>query len=275
MARVVFHEHPSQAGTCLPGAFAQYMERIPVGDYQDLDEVWQHLRAAPFEADWGRTSRGDERCQPVQRSRIWPKRFNCWEATAHFAAAARRLLPDTFAVHVWDRQLPNGARHVWPSLVTPRGQHLLVDLQTVVPPEHDPGAYNGILTEPPANATEWWNQVLGAVHFTGDKVLRVFNLGDLSDQIEPAYGDTLPDWSKNKKPVRKEAEPDKKTARKEAEPDNKREENRPEESSVSIISPALRQRYRGVRPERMVRMQQQPDVRPSEQTENLMDPKVL
>mgnify|MGYP000325964158 CR=1 FL=1 len=44
-----------------------------------------------------------------------------------------------------------------------------------------------------ANAVE--NDVLGGVHLVGDKVLRVFGLGSVSDQLAMAEGDALPDFA--------------------------------------------------------------------------------
>lgn len=44
-----------------------------------------------------------------------------------------------------------------------------------------------------ANAVE--NDVLGGVHFVGDKVLRLFGLGSVSDQLTTAEGDALPDFA--------------------------------------------------------------------------------
>src|SRR4051812_2986653 len=100
MAGLVFHEHPRQGGQCLEGAFAQYVQRIPPGPYADLDDTWEAVRSRPFEPDRGPRSRSsaekqeasDARCRPAQRSRIWPQSMNCWEATAHFVAAALREL---------------------------------------------------------------------------------------------------------------------------------------------------------------------------------------
>lgn len=212
MARLVFHEHPRQGGKCLAGAFAAYVQRIPPGPYADLDETWAAVRARPFEADMGelhgacamapcpvpREPSGaiDKRCRPAQRSRIWPDRMNCWEATAHFVAAALRELGPEVTIHVWDRDLPNGARHVWPSLVTASGDHLLVDLRTQPQSAYPGRSYTGAaLPSRPANGDEWYNQLLGGVHVAGDTVLKGFGLGGFGKMLEGVEGDALPDWA--------------------------------------------------------------------------------
>lgn len=159
MAVLLFHEHPRQRGACLQGAFASYVERIPIGEYADLDAVWRAIQQRPFEPDLGdyyglpplascleppsRIGRGDARCSPAQRSRVWPAMMNCWEATAHFVAGARVFLDERWTVHVWDRDLQSGARHLWPSLVTPRGGHILVDLRTTARREYPTELYSG------------------------------------------------------------------------------------------------------------------------------------
>jgi hypothetical protein len=38
--------------------------------------------------------------------------------------------------------------------------------------------------------------VLGGVHAVGDKVLRVFGLGELADTLAEVEGDELPDWAR-------------------------------------------------------------------------------
>jgi uncharacterized protein YceH (UPF0502 family) len=50
-----------------------------------------------------------------------------------------------------------------------------------------------------AAQAEWYNDVLGGVHFVGDKVLRVFGMADLADQLAEVEGDELPDWARTAK----------------------------------------------------------------------------
>lgn len=215
---MVYHEHPAQRGACLPGAFASYVTSIPLQGYDDLDSAWQAIRQRPFEADWGQVTGAcivspcplprvpsdatDARCSPPQRSRVWPDRMNCWEATAHFAAAAERFLPEQWTLHVWDRDLSNGTRHMWPSLLTPSGDHLLVDLQTVAARKYPSKPYRGLVKGVSTTANGTGNDVLGGVHLAGDKVLRVIGLGGLSDALSKVEGDALPDWSRTEDQIR-------------------------------------------------------------------------
>ena len=178
MARVVVIENPQQRNGCLSSDMARYIARIPPR-FQSFPEAVAALEAAPFVRDSGLEARGDGTCIPPQRSRIWPDSFNCWEATAHFAAEASRLLPDDWIVLIQDKTF-GALRHVWPSLVF-SGK--------LAPPGINPDM-------PIANA--WYNDLFGGIHYAGDKVLRVFGAGGLSDQIAEAAGDSLPDWARTK-----------------------------------------------------------------------------
>lgn len=53
------------------------------------------------------------------------------------------------------------------------------------------GACGG--TEP---AQAWYNDLLGGTHWVGDKVLRAFGMGGLSDTLAGGEGDALPDWAR-------------------------------------------------------------------------------
>ncbi len=57
---------------------------------------------------------------------------------------------------------------------------------------------------PPANA--WYNDLLGGVHWVGDKVLRAFGSGELSDTLATTEGDALPDWARTEAQKKKAAE---------------------------------------------------------------------
>ena len=57
---------------------------------------------------------------------------------------------------------------------------------------------------PPANA--WYNDLLGGVHWVGDKVLRAFGVGELSDTLATTEGDALPDWARTEAQKKKAAE---------------------------------------------------------------------
>lgn len=201
MARLYYHEHPGQRGRCLPGAFDAYARRIPVDGYRDLDQVWAAIRSRPFESDEG--TPGDGRavgaqespgeCRPRQRSRVWPARMNCWEESAHFVAGALRFLGPEWQVHVWDRDLPNGARHVWPSLVSKAGDHFIVDLRPK-------GVTDGPRAAARRRANEWYNDLFGGVHVVGGTVLKVFGQDKLVQKLEDIEGDALPEWARMSSP---------------------------------------------------------------------------
>lgn len=222
MQRVVYHEHPAQSGACLPGAFAAYLDRIPLSGRGDLAAVWEGIRRRPFRADRGAECAGlcDERCAPVQRSRVWPEDMNCWEATAHFVASARQELPEDWTIHVWDRDLPNGARHVWPSLMSPRGEHFIVDLQTVAPAQYPTSGYQGFARpgrgangddgdegDEETGGDSWWNNVLGVTHLVGKTALSIFGMGKAGEQVERVEGDALPEWARTNTPEPTRAPP--------------------------------------------------------------------
>ena len=57
---------------------------------------------------------------------------------------------------------------------------------------------------PPANA--WYNDLLGGVHWVGDKVLRAFGVGELSDTLATTEGDALPDWARTEAQKKRAAE---------------------------------------------------------------------
>ncbi len=48
----------------------------------------------------------------------------------------------------------------------------------------------------PANAAAWYNDLLGGTHYVGDKVLRAFGLGGVSDTLADVEGDALPDYAR-------------------------------------------------------------------------------
>mgnify|MGYP003595472543 CR=1 FL=1 len=45
-------------------------------------------------------------------------------------------------------------------------------------------------------ANAWYNDLLGGTHYVGDKVLRAFGLGGVSDTLADAEGDALPDYAR-------------------------------------------------------------------------------
>ena len=132
-------------------------------------------------------------CHPMQRSRVWPSvGLNCWEAVAHLLGVAfRHSWPIEF--HIYDARIGR-MRHVFPA-IRPIGSHRMPEPLVIQPP------LNGITSRSlqAAQAEEWYNKALGAIHFVGDKVLRVFNAGELADSLADMEGDELPDWARTAK----------------------------------------------------------------------------
>jgi hypothetical protein len=193
MAQLVYHENPAQRGRCLPQAFDAYWRRIPVERYGSLYDVCRAVQKRPFEADAGDTKDAGmphaAACSPVQRSRVWPRTMNCWEQAAHFVAGAMRYLPDSYAVHVWDRQLSSGERHVWPSIVPPGGRHRLMGFSGA------PEQTGGRALRAANDATAWYNDLLGGAHLAGKATLTVFGLGSLGNELEQVEKPYLPSWA--------------------------------------------------------------------------------
>lgn len=187
MARIVFIENPEQQGRCLSADLATYIKSIPPR-FDSVTALVAAISAAPFETDEGGSALSvaiDGQCSPGQRSRIWPQSFNCWESTAHFAAEASRLLPQDWTIVIQDKTL-NGRRHVWPIITFGNKLAPITQIQTKQP------------------ANEWYNDLFGGVHYVGDKVLRVFGLGSISDQISSLAGDSLPDWARTEEQKKKQ-----------------------------------------------------------------------
>ena len=202
MARLVFLPNPEQPD-CLSGAFGDYVRRIPPR-FDHFVDVVDYLLKAPYLEDFG--SGSDGRCDPPQRSRIWPGDFNCWEASAHFAAEAIRLLPDNWIVAVQDKTIGT-RRHVWPVLRFPA---LLAPMQ-------------------PANADVL--DVLSSVVLTaGEAVARVYGLGPLWDGVRQAA------TGRSTEPVPEASEPPRRPARA-APPPPPQSEPRPVERSPSKVAP--------------------------------------
>lgn len=179
MARILYIENPEQSGRCLSSDLAAYINTIPPR-FDSVTALVAAINAAPFLVDEGESALSvamEGQCSPGQRSRIWPQNFNCWEATAHFAAEASRLLPADWTIVIQDKTL-NERRHVWPVITFGNKLAPITEIQPKQP------------------ANEWYNDLFGGVHFVGDKVLRVFGLGTISDQISNLAGDSLPDWAR-------------------------------------------------------------------------------
>ena len=200
---VILHNNPSQSSDCLVG-LVRYSQRIATEggrEYARLGSfpaVVRHIRSRPYQPDDGTAQRGVTACSPIQRARVWPTTFNCFEATAHAVGAAMyQGLTDGLDWHVFDRNLSPRTRHVWPVCVDPAtARGWIIVLDSVVPRQH-----RGIL----ANA--WYTIPLGAVHKIGRVALSVYGMDKAGQQVEKLYGDELPDWARDdggkKKPQRK------------------------------------------------------------------------
>lgn len=196
LPRVVLHQHSGQQADCLAG-LVEYAAKIATNKhtfaFQYPEQIIGWLWRQPVKLDLGEgpTVAG---CHPAQRSRIWPDNgLNCWEAVAHLLGVAFcNSWPIEF--HIYDARIGN-QRHVFPAI---RPLHAMSDnpIPIVIQPPVRTGK-SGLSLQ--AAQAAWYNDLLGGVHFVGDKVLRVFGVGDLSDQLADLEADELPDWARTAK----------------------------------------------------------------------------
>lgn len=192
--RVYLVERTDQPGSCLRGLL-RYAETIASSPqtqaFPTPAAMIEWLRRQPVKLDEG-SGRQEAGCSPAQRSEVWPEfGLNCWEATAHFLGAA--------IAHGWPWEIfvfdapVNGQRHVFPA-------YRAID---------DPGIPEPVVLQPPVRTgksqtglrhalaqAEWYEDLLGGLHFVGDKVLRVFGAGAVADELANLEDDALPDWSR-------------------------------------------------------------------------------
>lgn len=196
LPRVVLHQHSGQQADCLAG-LVEYAAKIATNKhtfaFQYPEQIIGWLWRQPVKIDLGEgpTVVG---CHPAQRSRIWPDNgLNCWEAVAHLLGVAFcNSWPIEF--HIYDARTGN-QRHVFPAI---RPLNAISDnpIPLVIQPPVRTGKSDLSLQ---AAQAAWYNDLLGGVHFVGDKVLRVFGMGDLSDQLADLEADELPDWARTAK----------------------------------------------------------------------------
>lgn len=196
LPRVVLHQHSGQQADCLAG-LVEYAAKIATNKhtfaFQYPEQIIGWLWRQPVKLDLGEgpTVAG---CHPAQRSRIWPDNgLNCWEAVAHLLGVAFcNSWPIEF--HIYDARTGN-QRHVFPAI---RPLNAISDnpIPLVIQPPVRTGKSDLSLQ---AAQAAWYNDLLGGVHFVGDKVLRVFGMGDLSDQLADLEADELPDWARTAK----------------------------------------------------------------------------
>ena len=193
---VCLHQHSGQPPECLEGLvhyaaqIAQnkhsYAFRTP---YQIVAWLWQQ----PVKLDRG-DGPSTSGCVPAQRSRIWPDDgLNCWEAVAHLLGVA---LCHQWMIefHIFDAVV-GSQRHVFPAV---RPLYCFSDMPeplVIQPPVRTGRSGLGLKSA----AQAWYNDLLGGLHIVGDKVLRVYNSGDLADQLADIEGDELPDWARTAK----------------------------------------------------------------------------
>ena len=206
---IVLHGNPQQSEACLLGlvGFAQRLAQEGSDGYAQLggfQAVVDYIRSRPFEADDGSARSGVRSCVPIQRARMWPSTFNCFEATAHALGAFIFWgLVEHVDFHVFDKNLSARTRHVWPVVVDPEtGRGWIVVLDSRVPRQH-----RRML------ANDWYNDVLGGLHKIGSIALKAYGMSDVADTMEEGWGDNLPDWAKNKRSQKKETSSDEKRKR--------------------------------------------------------------
>ena len=189
------HQHSGQPTACLDGLVkyaADIADRREAYVYDTPAKIMRWIYTQPVVLDLGEEPH-IAGCNPLQRSRIWPTAgLNCWEAVAHLLGVAFRHSWQ-IEYHIYDARIGR-LRHVFPA-IRPIGSDRMPEPLVIQPP------LNGItsLSLQAAQAEEWYNKVLGAVHFVGDKVLRVFNAGELADSLADMEGDELPDWARTAK----------------------------------------------------------------------------
>ena len=211
MPKLILHEHPEQNGGCLE-SLVRYAQTIPLR-FSTLEDIAVYLRNRPFQRDAGLLESAvpvdDYKlsgCTPWQRQRVWPDAYNCWEATAHFLRHALQLLKGDEIIEIWDRTLPTGSRHVWPTLKNKAGIWLVqLEGRPTTAHGHDVKAANF-----------GWEDVLGGVHAVGAGVLGFFLGADraapIVQQAEKLWGSNIAEWSKSGKEAAKAGEQAKKLA---------------------------------------------------------------
>lgn len=85
--------------------------------------------------------------------------------------------------------------------MTPRGDHLLVDLNSAAERTPSTSMYSGIvLPDKSANgddtAEEVGKDILGGIHVVGGGILKAFGLGEVAKLLEEVEGDALPDFAR-------------------------------------------------------------------------------
>lgn len=200
---VYLHQHSGQPPTCLEG-LVQYSVQIArnkhtYGFRSPMQIMaWLWTQKVVLDVGDGPKAVG---CFPAQRSRVWQDNgLNCWEAVAHLLGVAFcNQWPIEF--HVYDAVVGT-QRHVFPA-VRPLFTNDVIPEPLVIQPPLLRSRSEKSLRLTAAQA--WYNDLLGAVHIVGDKVLRVYGVGELADTLADVEGDELPDWARTAKQKEKRA----------------------------------------------------------------------
>lgn len=199
----IVHQHTGQEYQCLDG-LVQYAATIASNkhtySFQSPERIISWLWRQPIKLDHGEgpTISG---CRPAQRSRMWPDDgLNCWEAVAHLLGVAF-CFAWQIEFHVFDA-IVGSQRHVFPAIRPLAHNNELPEPLVIQPPASTGRSLFGLRAD---IAQAWYNDLLGAAHFVGDKVLSAYGLSSISDTMSEIEGNELPDWSRTQKQREKRA----------------------------------------------------------------------
>lgn len=191
---LILHQDTGQPHSCLAGlvAYAKEVAKTPQAQLLSEDELLDYLWLSPvvFDAGEGPTVAG---CRPAQRSRVWPRDLNCWEATAHLTGwAIAQQLP--IELHLFDAYLGK-TRHVFPAWRAIGTTAAPVPLLLQPPVVGAPDALTqrnlvslGVSRALRAGrAQAWYNTVADVAHGVGTVVLSVFGAGAVAPLVEEAW----------------------------------------------------------------------------------------
>lgn len=192
---LILHETTGQPSSCLEGLvmYAREIAKTPEAQAMNQAQISAYLWASPVVFDTGEGPQV-QGCRPAQRSRIWPRDLNCWEATAHFAGwAIAQQLP--IEIHVIDAYMGK-VRHVFPAWrfegETRQPEALLLQPPVGVQAVSATGQKNLARmafqrTIEGGRAQAWYNTVADIAHGVGSAVLTVFGAGALVPLVEEAW----------------------------------------------------------------------------------------
>lgn len=190
---LILHETTGQPASCLDGLvyYAREIAKTAEASALTEDELLSYLWLSPVVFDDGQGPQVTG-CRPAQRSRIWPRDLNCWEATAHFAGwAIAQQVP--IEVHLFQAYVGK-MRHVFPAW------RYIGDTLDPVPLLLQPPVSEGAdlklrnltnlglaRTIREGRAQAWYNTVADVAHAVGSVVLGVFGAGAAVPLVEEAW----------------------------------------------------------------------------------------